>query len=132
MTANPTGAENAQVQDDAGKRAQEVVNTAQNLLVAIGNPPNINDDGFCGCGECPQCLLDCAHQSVEELLEALREAEQRGMMRAVGYLKGAGKQHRELVPVLLKTNPAMAEMQKIRAEECEGNAQAIERAAKED
>lgn len=90
---NPTGAENAQVQDDADRRAREIVNTAQNLLAEIGNPPNVNDAGFCGCGECPQCLLDCARQSVEELIAALLGAEQRGMMLAAEIARKYGDQH---------------------------------------
>jgi hypothetical protein len=59
---------------DAERKAREIVATAQEMLAAIGNPANVNDAGFCGCGDCPQCLLECAHQSIEELIAALREA----------------------------------------------------------
>ena len=107
---NPTGAENAQA--ELLEDSEEFDLKAREIVVS-----------HCG----------YVHGSLKrKIATALHEAEQRGMMRAVDYLKGAGKQHRELVPVLLKTSPAMAEMQKIRAEECEGNAQAIERAAKEE
>lgn len=63
---------------------------------------------------------------------ALREARREGMMEAAWALRDIAKTHRILAERLLRSpvyNAAISEMQKIRAEECEGNAQAIERAA---
>ena len=104
MTDNPTGAENAQVQDDTYRRAREIA-------VATG------------------WRRSSADRAAVHIATALREARREGILDAVRELKILGVSHRNMAKLLLKTKPALSEMQKIRAEECEDNAQAIERAA---
>ena len=83
--------------DEAEKRAREIVDTAQNLLAMIGEPGGVESVGFCGCGECQHCLLDCAHQSIKDLIAAIREAEERGRREGhVRYCSARGQTFSEM------------------------------------
>ncbi len=70
MTDNPTGAENAQIQDDADRKARE-------LAVQILTPHGATDVYIAG----------AAGAIATALREVDREAEQRGMMRAAGIAR---------------------------------------------
>ena len=74
MTSNPTGAENAQVQDDADRKACQIVSHAQDLWTGVGK--RISHSSY--------IIL------AEQVATALREAEKRGMMRAVGIVRECG------------------------------------------
>jgi hypothetical protein len=55
------------------EQIEERIQTALNLMQELGFPANVNDKGFCGCGECRNCLVGMAHNSLDELTEALRQ-----------------------------------------------------------
>jgi hypothetical protein len=59
--------------DLSREQIEERIQTALNLMQELGFPANVNDEGFCGCGECRNCLVNMAHNSLDELTEALRQ-----------------------------------------------------------
>ena len=120
MPTNPTGAENAQVQDDADRKAQDELRRA---IANLFRKFVIDDD------------------MLYKVDEALREAEQRGMMRATEIARkhkgSAAKKRLERGQRLSKISDDGLVVE-ITAEErgediaADIIAQAIERAAKED
>ena len=104
---NPTGADNAQVQDDADMKACQIVSHAQDLWTGVGK--RISHSSY--------IIL------AEQVATALREAEQRGLMRAAEIARA----YKSGLPYARDDLGALKEAIDVRSESI---AQAIERAAK--